>query len=220
MAEKLSYGEKEYWEQQYEKCRERSDFKEYRFDWYLSFKGIFREMLLEHIPKTKNEKILHLGSGNSSLEESLWKEGWTNITNIDYCKNVIDDMRQQCIPFHGLQFILMDCRNMSQFAEASFDVIIEKGTLDTVFCSLSGVDNARKAISEIFRVLKPGGRLVSISCATPKCRKHHFQNLSDEWSVDTYMIPVEPGIYIYACTKRPSHHLATNNINGISSSHH
>lgn len=38
-----------------------------------------------------------------------------------------------------------------------FDIVIDKACLDSIFCGENSFSNSKKAISEIFRVLKQGG---------------------------------------------------------------
>ena len=58
--------------------------------------------------------------------------------------------------FPRMVFRKMDALNMNDFQDEMFNVVIDKGTLDTVMCSDNFVVNARKMISEVHRVLVPG----------------------------------------------------------------
>ena len=45
------------------------------------------------LPKTK--KIMIAGCGNSTLSEEMYKDGYTNITSIDYSSVVIENMNKR-----------------------------------------------------------------------------------------------------------------------------
>ncbi len=61
----------------------------------------------------------------------MFKEGFRNITNIDYSSVVIEKMRETHKSLESMDWIVMDITDM-KFAAESFDVIIEKGTLDSL----------------------------------------------------------------------------------------
>lgn len=44
---------------------------------------------METLPADRSLRILIIGCGNSSLGFDMWKEGFTNIDNIDYAETVI-----------------------------------------------------------------------------------------------------------------------------------
>ena len=47
----------------------------------------------------------------------------------------------------------MDARDMRDFETGSFDVAIDKGTIDAILCGEGSSANASKVISEVHRVL-------------------------------------------------------------------
>lgn len=78
--------------------------------------------------------MLIIGCGNSSLGYDLWKEGFTNIDNIDYAESVIKRMKEK---YEGeteseqLRWQCMDMMNM-EYEDALFDVVIDKATMDVI----------------------------------------------------------------------------------------
>ena len=77
--------------------------------------------------------------------------------------------------FPRMVFRKMDALNMNDFQDEMFNVVIDKGTLDTVMCSDNFVVNARKMISEVHRVLVPGGKYICVTYGDPEHRKKHFE---------------------------------------------
>jgi hypothetical protein len=51
-----------------------------------------------------------------------------------------------------------------------FDLIIDKGCLDSIFCAENSFEISKKAINEIHRVLKSGGLYIMISNSTKEHR--------------------------------------------------
>lgn len=47
----------------------------------------------------------------------------------------------------------MDVRAMDNFESGGFDLVLDKGTLDSILCGDSSTSNAQKTLSEIYRVL-------------------------------------------------------------------
>jgi ubiquinone/menaquinone biosynthesis C-methylase UbiE len=72
-------------------------------------------------------------------------------------------------------FRKMDALNMNVFQDEMFDTIFDKGTLDAVMCSDNFVVDSHKMISEVYRILKPGGRYICITYGDPEHRKKHFE---------------------------------------------
>ena len=151
------------------------------FDWYQVYSGI-KDIISQYI--TKNDKILNLGCGNSRLSEELSEEGFEDITNIDFSNKVITIMEEKCkAKYPKMSFKVMDALDMKEFQTGYFNTVIDKGTLDSVLCADNAVPNAQKMISEVFRVLAPGGHYICITYGDPEHRKkyletQHWGNLS------------------------------------------
>lgn len=50
-----------------------------------------------------------------------------------------------------------------EFEDDSFDCIFDKGTLDCMFCGDNAEEDSNRMISEVFRVLKPGGTFIEVT---------------------------------------------------------
>ena len=72
-----------------------------------------------------------LGCGNSSLAVELYNDGYKNIVNMDYSPVVISNMQRRHKAL-GMEWVVMDAMEMSEFPASSFDVVLEKGTLDAL----------------------------------------------------------------------------------------
>lgn len=71
------------------------------------------------------------GCGNSKLSEDMYRDGFRCITNIDYSEVVIENMKDRSPEARSMQWIVMDMTDL-KFPNGSFDVVIEKATLDAL----------------------------------------------------------------------------------------
>ena len=62
----------------------------------------------------------------------LYNAGFKNIVNMDYSSVVISNMQTKHTSLEGVEWIVMDAMDMSEFPPSSFDVVLEKGTLDAL----------------------------------------------------------------------------------------
>jgi ubiquinone/menaquinone biosynthesis C-methylase UbiE len=61
-----------------------------------------------------------------------------------------------------MQYDVMDVREMTYPSE-SFDLVIDKSTIDTLMCSENPLINVSKMIGEGYRVLRPGCYYFTVS---------------------------------------------------------
>lgn len=76
----------------------------------------------------------------------MYDDGFINIINIDNCEEVIKQMSGLHPDKTTMQFRPMDCMQMTEFDDGSFDAAIDKGTLDSVLCGDNSTANASKMI--------------------------------------------------------------------------
>ncbi|NWX94647.1 EFMT4 methyltransferase, partial [Nothoprocta pentlandii] len=130
------------------------------------------------------------GCGTSALSHDLHALGYTDITSIDFSPVCIAAMRARHAHCAGLRWAVMDMRAL-RFPDASFDVVLEKGALDSLLTeerdpwrvSAQGAAALHQVLAEVSRVLRPGGRFVSISFAQPHFRKPHYAQEAFGWSL-------------------------------------
>uniref|UniRef100_A0A8D0L952 EEF1A lysine methyltransferase 4 n=1 Tax=Sphenodon punctatus TaxID=8508 RepID=A0A8D0L952_SPHPU len=150
--------------------------------------GCFRQQLEAELGP--GDRILVLGCGNSALSYDLFQLGYPDITSIDYSTVCIADMRARYAHCPGLRWAVMDAQALA-FANGSFDVVLEKGTLDAMMVaetdpwhvSPEAAALLDQVLKEVSRVLRPGGRFVSITFAQPHFRKRHYAQPAYCWSL-------------------------------------
>jgi 2-polyprenyl-3-methyl-5-hydroxy-6-metoxy-1,4-benzoquinol methylase len=194
-----NYGSAEYWEERYAK-------EDTLFDWLLGWKEL-GPVLTPRIDQSA--KIMHIGCGNSTMGMDLHESGYgrtKSIVNTDIAPTVIDQMKKRYTT-EGLEWVVDDATAM-QFADASFDVLIDKGTMDALYCSLELTEKValvRKMTKEYMRVVRPGGWVYIISFGQPETRLALLQGEGVEWAqVQTEQIKVEgkPVHHLYALQKK------------------
>lgn len=154
------YANKEFWNSRFS--------EEQRYDWYITWKEL--KPYFEQLGIPADAAILNVGCGNSPITLEMWRDGLTNITNIDISDKAIQVMKQQAESQGiGGQWLEMDATKMS-FESNSFDVVFDKGTLDALVCG-DDKDIPLDLVREMFRVCKPGGSIFLITHSTPELRR-------------------------------------------------
>lgn len=127
-------------------------------------------------------KVLMAGAGNSRLSEELYENQVKNITNIDISEVCVNAMKANHEDKQEMQWQKMDVRKL-EFADATFDVVIDKGTMDSVLCGEGSTKNCNQMCKEMSRVLKPGGTYIVISYGQPDYRLNYFDKPEYNWNI-------------------------------------
>ncbi|ORX49492.1 S-adenosyl-L-methionine-dependent methyltransferase [Hesseltinella vesiculosa] len=178
-----AYRTQEYWEERY-----KQEDLNTTFDWFKTYDEL-KVLFDQHIPN-KDASILILGCGNSTLGEDMYRDGYKNITNIDYSKTVVDNMKDRCADMPEMTWLEMDIRDL-KFDTESFDVVIDKGTMDALLTGVKDqwnpgeevVSEVKKEVDEVARVLKMGGLFLYITFGQPHFRKPLLNR--DCWEIKT-----------------------------------
>ncbi|KAI0794493.1 S-adenosyl-L-methionine-dependent methyltransferase [Fomes fomentarius] len=169
------YGTREYWDQRYTQESEDSSF-----DWFKSYSDI-ADILREIVPD-KSSKVLMLGCGNSTLSQDMYDDGYKNIVNTDYSSVLIEKMRhkhEESAP--EMEWLEMDIRDL-KFEDGSFDVAIDKGTMDAMMTAKADVwdppedviQNCNREVDEVLRVLRKGGIFIYLTFGQPHFRRRYL----------------------------------------------
>ena len=194
------YGEPTYWDERYEQGRKEHG-QNYSFDWYVGPDKIANVLEL-HIGENRGKRILVLGCGNSRLSEVLFDLGYRNIVSVDTSAVVVSQMQFRYIDREGMEFMVGDAMKLDTFPDCSFDVIVDKGCIDCIFCSYRSIDNALLAYREACRLLTPGtGIFLSVSYGTQDMRSPHMKQF--RWDVEVGPVAYSHGISLYVASKFP-----------------
>eukprot|EP00668_Euglena_longa_P028795 GGOE01036120.1.p1 GENE.GGOE01036120.1~~GGOE01036120.1.p1 ORF type:complete len:228 (+),score=65.13 GGOE01036120.1:78-761(+) len=167
------YGKPDYWDERYRA-------NDTTFDWYVSYESL--KDTLTPLLKS-NSRILMLGCGNSRFSAQLYEAGFQNIVNVDISEVCITQMKARYKDLDRMEWLVKDCMKLD-FPDASFDVVIDKGTMDAILCGSNSFYNVYQMNKHICRVLKKGGSFVVVSYGHPDTRVDHFRRKKLHWEVE------------------------------------
>ncbi|KAK0736324.1 S-adenosyl-L-methionine-dependent methyltransferase [Apiosordaria backusii] len=191
-----------YWDERYSQ----SDGSAPTHEWFRSFSALgpfFASNLLDSPGFTPADDpfILHLGSGDSAIPAELAARGYNRQLCVDFSSAVVNVMKDQHAKY-GIEWRLMDVRDMKGVEDASVDVAFDKGTLDAMIHGSPWTppqevrDNTSAYLREVHRVLKNSGRLLYVTFRQPHFMKPllnpeglwdvELQVLGDSGSLDYY----------------------------------
>lgn len=176
------FGTHYYWDEMY---LGRGDFPADEYSWYFGW-DVVKSFWTEAVPD-KGAKILCPGVGNDPSLFELVTAGWRHVTAFDYSENAIDRQREildeNPSATSDVTLHCLDARELPEDWTGSFDAMFEKGALDAVF--LSGDGNVERAATEIARVVRSGGVVVSFSGVVPEdLRRDIFPTSTWDWLRD------------------------------------
>ena len=129
--------------------------------------------------------MLIVGAGSSRLAEELCKAEYKSVSNLDYSPVVIAQLneRHKGTLAAEVKNVLADATAMSEIQDATYDAVLDKATFDSVVCGEGGSERAVRMLSEVARVLKPGGRFLLLSNAPPEERlAPHLEKPAYGWT--------------------------------------
>ena len=169
-------------------------------------------------PPKNQCRVLIVGCGNSSLGHDMLRDEWCGgITNVDYSSVVISQMMEkyfsdtklpdkmennkseikQCKSnvmlkgnkdSFGMKFVCADITQGLECPDSSFDLIIDKGLLDSLLCS--SVADCRLAMDECSRLLnEEHGAMVIFSRKKPDDRLQFIESPGWTGGIWHYHIP-------------------------------
>jgi demethylmenaquinone methyltransferase/2-methoxy-6-polyprenyl-1,4-benzoquinol methylase len=104
------------------------------------------------------ERILDLAAGTGTSSASLAKSG-AHVVAADFSPGMIEVGRRQQAGNTNVEFVVADGMNLP-FEASEFDAV-------TISFGLRNIVEPRAALAELFRVTKPGGRIVICEFSTP-----------------------------------------------------
>ncbi|KAL8096999.1 uncharacterized protein LOC141684418 [Apium graveolens] len=178
----LEYLNPHYWDERFS--------SEEHYEWFKDYSH-FQHLIKQHVKP--NASVLELGCGNSQLCEKLYSDGVTELTCIDISAVAVEKMQKRLLSkgYPDIRVVEADMLDLP-FGDESFDVVIEKGTMDVLFVDSGDPWNPRpETISKVMemlkgvhRVLKPDGVFISITFGQPHFRRPIFGAPEFNWSME------------------------------------
>ncbi|KAK8899680.1 hypothetical protein M9Y10_002002 [Tritrichomonas musculus] len=169
------YNDIDYWNTRYEREPD-------PFDWYQTWDRL-KSVVMPVIENINPKVALDLGCGNSTLPYDLLSDGFERVIGYDASQVVISQNTERYKDEPRLQWICGDVSKMDKVESSTFDVVFDKGTLDSLMSSGSSVRTVNAVLNEVLRILKPGGYFVEISYGTPNTRTSFLKNSQFGWTV-------------------------------------
>lgn len=122
---------------------------------------LWRRKLVQLSGLKPGDQVLDCATGTGDLAlEFKAREPRAQVTGTDFCEQMLAEAPAKA-KARGLdaKFLWADATNLP-FPEASFDIV-------TISFGIRNVSDPGKAISEMYRVLKPGGRLLVLEFGQP-----------------------------------------------------
>jgi ubiquinone/menaquinone biosynthesis C-methylase UbiE len=108
----------------------------------------------------------------------------SSIVSVDISQSVIHQMQQRAQDLKlNLEYHCMDARDMTSLESASFDYVLDKGTVDALVCGDDYDKDITSMVAHVFRLLKPGGLYMCVAKEF-EIVTHRFKILIDwvSWS--------------------------------------
>ncbi|KFH47747.1 Endothelin-converting enzyme-like protein [Hapsidospora chrysogenum ATCC 11550] len=121
----------EFWDERYSTVETEAPTHE----WFRTFDDLlpfFEANLFAPRGPSTNPKILHLGSGDSTIPRDLAERGYNDQLCVDFSKVAVDLMSERHSEIKGIEWRLLDVCNMDSIPSGSIDVAFDKGTLDAM----------------------------------------------------------------------------------------
>lgn len=109
---------------------------------------LWRRSVLKQVAPRQGQSILDLAAGTGASSVIFAKPG-VRVVAADFSKGMLEEGRRR---HPNLQFVFADATALP-FADAEFDAV-------TISFGLRNVVDVAKALGELYRVTKPGGRIV------------------------------------------------------------
>lgn len=197
MEKMAEYATVSYWNERYTIDTE-------PFEWYITpnrLLGQIKEKIESLNPPfsafSPMISTLIVGVGNSTMATDIYQSGFAHIvTAIDWSSCAIETQLRRLHAEGGdvakaVKYIKSEAKSLSDIASNSVDLIIDKGTLDCIFCGDDHQTAVQAALTEWCRVLRPDGLMCIVSHSETSGRLGilaPFESLYDvEWTQITML---------------------------------
>mmetsp|Transcript_647 Transcript_647/g.1168 ORF Transcript_647/g.1168 Transcript_647/m.1168 type:complete len:298 (+) Transcript_647:98-991(+) len=153
---------------------------------------------------------LVVGEVTSDLAEQLLQAGYGEVVCVDVVEEAMAELAIKHAAEARLRFATLDVTNLAPLEANSFDLVVEKGVIDSLVCGDDSNHRTAMAVSEIQRVTKVGGCFVSVSHSNDRahslkqCFGANIKGSRCVYDIKKSGDPETDGIvfFKYVCTKQ------------------
>lgn len=123
----------------------------------------WRKFVVEKVAELRPQKVLDVATGTGDLAIALTEIDGVKVVGLDISEGMLTVGREKIAKkqlSNRVELILGDSENLP-FADNYFDAV-------TVAFGVRNFENLEKGLSEIFRVIRPDGRLVVLETSVPE----------------------------------------------------
>ena len=138
------------------------------YDLFVKFVPLWRNWIAQVIPHIKGPRVLELSPGTGWLFSHY--SGNFKSCALDYNRKLLETTQQNLQPQELPARLVRGTADALPYADETFDCLVNT-------MAFSAYPDGEKAMSELFRVLKLGGRVVMVDCNYPTDRKSRLDML-------------------------------------------
>jgi len=116
---------------------------------------LWRAATVRAVAPAAGERILDIAAGTGTSSAALQKNG-ARVVAVDFSPGMVEEGRKR---HKNIEFIVADATKLP-FGDNEFDAV-------SISFGLRNIEDPKTALSEMYRVLKPGGRLVICEFSKP-----------------------------------------------------
>ncbi|KAL8836219.1 MAG: hypothetical protein Q9170_002996 [Blastenia crenularia] len=201
-AETKRLAHPEYWDDRYAEVGSGKVVHE----WFRSFNDLelfFDRYLFQVRGPQTTPKILHLGSGDSTIPQDLARKGYKNQICVDFSSVVVETMSKRDADTQGIDWKQADVRQMDIIPSECIDIAFDKGTLDAMIHGSPWdppddvLDNTGRYIREVSRVLKFDAVFIYVTYRQPHFIKPLLDCRGVNWDIQVDTLGGTDGSFDY-----------------------